>query len=71
MAISASPHEGHDAAMAPMSRSAVPGGARLLSLAAAKRRPLNRDDALRQVRSVRHHVQARPERFAHLKRVYD
>jgi hypothetical protein len=50
----------------------LPAGARLLSLASAKqRRPLNRDEALRQVRSVRHHVQARSERFAHLKRVYD
>jgi hypothetical protein len=32
---------------------------------------VDRDAALRQVRSVRHHVQSRDERFAHLKRVYD
>jgi hypothetical protein len=47
------------------------GGVRRLPLATATRRPLNREDALRQVRSVRRHVQARTERFAHLKRVYD
>ena len=38
---------------------------------AARRRPLNREDALRQVRSVRRHVQSREDRFAHLKRSYD
>jgi hypothetical protein len=48
------------------------GGLRRLSLVGAGgQRPLNRDDALRRVRSVRRHVEARNERFEHLKRVYD
>ena len=42
-----------------------------LAVAADRRRPLNRDDALRQVRTAKRHVQTRSERFAHLKRVYD
>jgi hypothetical protein len=57
--------------------STVPGPSRLgalrhLSVAGANgQRPLDREDALRRVRSVRRHVVARQERFAHLKRVYD
>jgi hypothetical protein len=47
------------------------GALRRLALVQPGRRPLNRDEALRQVRSVRRHVQSRAERFAHLKRVYD
>jgi hypothetical protein len=49
----------------------VPGSLRRLATAANDRRVLNRDEALRQVRNVRRHVQSRSERFAHLKRVYD
>ena len=49
-----------------------PGGLRQLSVVGADgQRPLDREDALRRVRSVRRHVLARQERFAHLKRVYD
>jgi hypothetical protein len=44
---------------------------RLILVPASGRRPLNRDDALRQVRTAKRHVQSRDERFAHLKRVYD
>ena len=58
--------------MATTTTAIAPSKARLRLLPAAGRRPLNRDDALRQVRSVRHHVEtSRAERFAHLKRVYD
>jgi hypothetical protein len=43
----------------------------LTAVPAAGRRPLDRDAALRQVRTAKRHVQTRSERFAHLKRVYD
>ena len=49
----------------------APGVLRRLTPAPAAPRPLNRDDALRQVRRARRHVESRSERFAHLKRVYD
>lgn len=38
---------------------------------AGRRRPLDRDDALRQIRGAIRHVQPREDRFAHLKRIYD
>ena len=49
----------------------LPGSLRRLATATSDRRVLNRDEALRQVRSVRRHVQSRSDRFAYLKRVYD
>jgi hypothetical protein len=72
MAISAQPMLAHHVRMATTTNAMTgPSALRRLALVAPSRRPLNRDDALRQVRSVRHHVQSRTERFAHLKRVYD
>jgi hypothetical protein len=47
---------------APRTLSLVPGG---------RRRPVDRDAALRHVRTARRQLQPRHERFAHLKRVYD
>jgi hypothetical protein len=63
----------HHVCMATMTNATLsaPGALRRLSLLPAGRRPLNRDEALRQVRSVRRHVESRADRFAHLKRVYD
>jgi len=76
MAISVSCPRGHDVAMNSTTSTAPgaprPGGLRHLSVVGAHgQRPLDREDALRRVRSVRRHVLARQERFAHLKRVYD
>jgi hypothetical protein len=74
MAISAGTMPVHHVGMATTTNATLsaPGGAlRRLSLLPAGRRPLNRDEALRQVRSVRRHVESRADRFAHLKRVYD
>ena len=58
-------------ATSPNATLPAPGALRRLTLMPAARRPLNRDDALRQVRRARLHVESRSERFAHLKRVYD
>jgi hypothetical protein len=49
-------------APAPRTLSLVSGG---------RRRPVDRDLALRQVRNAVRQLQPRHERFAHLKRVYD
>jgi hypothetical protein len=73
MAISAGRLILHDVGMATTTNatSSAPGALRRLTLMPAVRRPLNRDDALRQVRKARRHIESRSERFAHLKRVYD
>ena len=76
MAISGACACGHHVSMTSTTTTASgavrPGGLRHLSVVGANgQRPLDREDALRRVRSVRHHVLARQERFAHLKRVYD
>lgn len=42
-----------------------------LTLIPGGRRPIDRDDALRQVRAARRRLQPREQRFEHLKRVYD
>jgi hypothetical protein len=44
---------------------------RLMLLPTGGRRPLDRDEALRQIRGAIRHVQPREERFAHLKRAHD
>jgi hypothetical protein len=76
MAISGAPAWRHHVPMTSTTATAPgasrAGGLRHLSVVGANgQRPLNRDDALRRVRSVQRHVLARQERFAHLKRVYD
>jgi hypothetical protein len=71
MAISAGSSLGDDACMATTTTAIASSKPRLKAVPAAGRRPLDRDDALRQVRSVRHHVESREGRFAHLKRLYD
>ena len=58
--------------MATTTNAIAPTKARLKLLPTAGRSPIDRDDALRQVRTARRHVEAsRADRFAHLKRVYD
>ena len=76
MAISGAWARREDVPMTPPTSTAPgpsrPGGLRHLSVVGANgQRPLDREDALRRVRSVRRHVLARQERFAHLKRIYD
>jgi len=44
---------------------------RLSPVPGTARRPLDRDAAVRRVRDARRHLQARQDRFAHLKRIYD
>jgi hypothetical protein len=76
MAISAGHAKGDHAGMAITTNATAPtrGALRRLTLVGAtttSSRPLDRDEALRRVRDAKRHVEARSERFAYLKRVYD
>jgi hypothetical protein len=53
------------------STTPAPAARTLRLVSGGRRRPVDRDAALRQVRTARRQLQPRHERFAHLKRIYD